>query len=360
MNQKGLICAMLLVLALSGCSVMDENTGGGREDIIITGEPAIDAAAIFYTTEELKALNLYRPSAALSTAASTATFSVIVNGPLSDRRLVRGKKLAVSAVRYGTAPEGEIYYVYYGLSTSTVTNRQELKATGYGNIVAIFDLPYSATAQRFYYRIKGSKGTVYDNAGAPFSMAIYDSAVSLRMQDGRLTLNYSGKAAGFNGSIHAGWNNWNNIFDAGMNYIDYPIAKYAQPGGYSTVSLSVPWWADYMDFVFWLNGSCDNNASKDWHYSMKPLVDANVSGSYNGKKLVNIYYANGSLNPVVAHYGYNGWLGVKDQELSYSYAGQWSGTAELPESSTSLDVCFRDHNNNWNNNFGKNWSFQIK
>ncbi len=355
-----ILLAIGLVFGMSACSLMENSSVTEKSNVIITGEPAIDAASIFYSDDELKNLNLYAGGDAESRViASNTKLSVIVNGPLNDARLIRGKKLAVSALRGSAAPVGETYKVYYGIDASRMYDYKDLVTTGYGNMVAIFDLPYTPTSKRFYYYVVGNKGTTFNNNGIPFSLPIMDSAVSLRLYNNQITLNYSGPAAGDGCYLHSGWNNWSNVSDTGMTYIGYSITKYASPGGYASVVLNVPSWANYSDFVVKKGSLTDNNAGADWHYSLKPLVDVSWTDNSAGKKSVNIYYSAGTLNPPIAHYGINNWLETKDKQLSSTGGGQWASTVAINPNAATVNVCFKDAYGNWNNNFGKNWVFTV-
>ena len=190
-------------------------------------------------------------------------------------------------------------------------------------------------------------------------MKVFDSIASLRISGGRLTVNYSGKSLANGNYLHFGWNNWANVQDAGMTVVNIMRAQYAQPANYSYVTLDIPSWANYIDFVICGNGIWDNNNSQDWHYSIRPLIDAQVTSFWNGKKQVTVYYY-GSLNPVTVHSGIDGWKNVQDKALYMTYDNEWRVDLEVATNSKILNAAFRDNNNNWQNNFNSNWNINIE
>jgi hypothetical protein len=57
-------------------------------------------------------------------------------------------------------------------------------------------------------------------------------------------------------------------------------------------------------------------------------------------------------------YGSGSWEKVSDVPMRKTKDGGWSVTIQVEESS-SLNFCFRDDAQNWDNNAGKNWSYQV-
>ncbi|HEX7715003.1 MAG TPA: carbohydrate-binding protein [Bacillota bacterium] len=59
-----------------------------------------------------------------------------------------------------------------------------------------------------------------------------------------------------------------------------------------------------------------------------------------------------------AGYGVGEWEKVMDIPMRKTRDGGWSVTVQVEEPS-SFNFCFRDDAQNWDNNFGKNWVYQI-
>ena len=59
-----------------------------------------------------------------------------------------------------------------------------------------------------------------------------------------------------------------------------------------------------------------------------------------------------------AGYGNQGWENVMDIPMRKTRDGGWSVTVQVSEPS-SFNFCFRDNSQNWDNNNGKNWSYQV-
>lgn len=291
-------------------------------------------------------------------------------GPLSDRRLIRGKRVAVVARPLAPSPSrpprglpaGETYQVFYGNDPSRIFDWAELRPTEYGTLAAVFDLPTSTPGGRFYYRLVGSKGTVVDNGGFPFSQQVVDSAVRLGVEGGRLLLRYSGPAAGPDSRLHAGWNGWKTVFDMGMASIDQGAAKYGSPGGFTSALLEVPSWATSIDFVVFHRDSCDNHGGRDWRFSLKPLVDASVREKSDGLQTVDISYAWGALEAPIVRYGINDWLELADQPLSPlpGRPGAWETSLRVNADAAVLRLCFHDGKGRWENDGGRNWEFDVR
>lgn len=303
MKKVFFMMSIFAAILLASCSVNQQSEEVSSIEYNLTGNSAIDSSLPFLSREELEMFQLIRKSDVSSTSEKTASvegnvgpnkdmLSVNVYGPLHDQRLVKGKKIAVSLYKGNGGLTGT-WTVYYGYASQGLTHTVTLSQSTYGNYVAFIDLDY---ASMFYFKVVGGDGTVIDYNGQPFSARMYDQILSYTLQDGRLTINYSGPASGNDTSFHVGWNNWSETRDYSTYYDNWPIAKYAQPGGYNYTTIDVPWWANYIDFAIHGNGMWDNNKGLDFHTCIRPLVSAQVSSFWNNQKQVNIYYAGGRLH----------------------------------------------------------------
>lgn len=59
-----------------------------------------------------------------------------------------------------------------------------------------------------------------------------------------------------------------------------------------------------------------------------------------------------------AGFGSNGWEKVQDIPMRKTRDGGWSATIQVDEPS-NFNFCFRDEAENWDNNQGRNWSYQV-
>lgn len=59
-----------------------------------------------------------------------------------------------------------------------------------------------------------------------------------------------------------------------------------------------------------------------------------------------------------AGYGHGTWDKVMDVPMRKTRDGGWSISVQVEEPS-SFNFCFRDEAQNWDNNQGRNWSYQI-
>lgn len=76
--------------------------------------------------------------------------------------------------------------------------------------------------------------------------------------------------------------------------------------------------------------------------------------------LYNGLLSNSGADQVYLHYGYGtaqAWSGVKDVKMEKTERG-WVKKFTVDDSSR-LNLCFKDSANNWDNNNGINWSFEI-
>jgi len=367
MLGKNLMSLVVLTMVFFGaCSLASEDqTAESAVPVktvtyVKTGNPAIDSSVYYMSESSLRLFGLIRSENKEMSVKGNAgpyigTYSLDVYGPLHDERLVKNRRAAISVYKAVGGMSGT-WTLHYGFSEGQLDHSVQLLEGTYGNYAVMIDIP---NVTKLYFRVEGSDGTVLDNNGSPYVMAVYDSIVSYKYENGKLTVNYSGPAAGNGAKFHLGWNNWNNVGDYNTYYYDWPIMKNAEPNGYNSASIDIPWWANYVDFAVNLNGLWDNNAGKDFHSSVRPLVDARLSGYWNGKRNYNIYYANGNLNPVKVHYGTDGWQNVGDADMQVSYDGSWNARLNLDVSADTLDLVFTDGKGNWDNNFGQNWSFDV-
>jgi hypothetical protein len=59
-----------------------------------------------------------------------------------------------------------------------------------------------------------------------------------------------------------------------------------------------------------------------------------------------------------AGYGHERWENVIDIPMKKTRDGSWSITVQVNEPS-NFNFCFRDSAQNWDNNQGRNWSYQV-
>lgn len=93
---------------------------------------------------------------------------------------------------------------------------------------------------------------------------------------------------------------------------------------------------------------------KDIYFNTDKLVEnTSVKVSYTGK------FYQGENEKVYLHYGYGkDWNNVNEIEMKKTDLGY---QAELNlAGSDSLNFCFKNQNNEWDNNFGNNYSFDIE
>ncbi|MFZ5647633.1 MAG: carbohydrate-binding protein [Bacillota bacterium] len=82
------------------------------------------------------------------------------------------------------------------------------------------------------------------------------------------------------------------------------------------------------------------------------------------EEITILYYgllARSGADQVYMHVGYGDageWRKVSDLKMSRTGWG-WVKTLEVPEDESRFNFCFRDSANNWDNNNGINWSFEI-
>lgn len=370
MNILGFLVTM--VVLFSGCSMV---TDGGvkvlEREVVLTGEPAVDASIPFLSEIELKSAGIIAPG--LETEAVISNTAVSVYGPLHDRRAVRGKKLEFSYFANNTALT---YTLRYGYSPTTLTSSIVLAAnTNNGNRKALITVPANA-GDRLYFKITDSAGNTYgDYNGQPYYVRVYDRIVSYGYAmpynpvyapgvAGYLTVNYAGPVSGAATILHYGFDNWQNVKDTNMQY--YTASAYYGAADYASVTLELTSTVSMLDFVFRSGNAWDNNGGADFHQTLKPLVICDTTSLSASGKYVNILYANGRLNaPIFAHYGTDGWKGVNDVQLyTETYQGSWLGyytkSVRIDPNARVFDVCFRDQNNNWENNGGKDWHFDVE
>lgn len=315
----------------------------------------------------MKTLALAPIALATTMLASTAlAANATVTGPLGDAQIVRGKKLGMSYLHYGSsgADTTSTVTVHYGFR-GTTDQSVVMSSTGYGNRVAFLDVP--ADAAGFWYTLSVSDGSVQSNDGQPFALRVLDRAVSIaKTAPGASTImvKYAGPVTTtYDTYLHLGWNNWNDVGDAFMSRTEFSYGKAGVYYDYNYVELSPPWWASYLDFVFKDargGGTWDNNGGADWHQSVRPLVTTSVNDQGTGLTYVTVTYADGSLSPAILHHGTDGWQGVTDVAMQPASGIGYQVYLTLPSSKQTLDFVFTDGNGHWDNNFGMNWSIVLR
>lgn len=80
-----------------------------------------------------------------------------------------------------------------------------------------------------------------------------------------------------------------------------------------------------------------------------------------GKRIVLIYH--GWLicgaTTIIMHWGYNHWNSITDTSMTRDSNGTWQATILIPSDATTLNIAFRDQNNNWDNNQTVNYNLDI-
>ena len=57
-------------------------------------------------------------------------------------------------------------------------------------------------------------------------------------------------------------------------------------------------------------------------------------------------------------YGFDHWMEVQDIKMKKGRDGSWSASLVV-DNSTRLNFCFHDGADHWDNNYGRNWSYDI-
>ena len=70
--------------------------------------------------------------------------------------------------------------------------------------------------------------------------------------------------------------------------------------------------------------------------------------------------AEAGSNKIYLHVGYgtNEWEKIEDIPMRKTKDGGWSAKVHISEPS-SINFCFRDDAENWDNNNGRNWTYQV-
>jgi len=70
--------------------------------------------------------------------------------------------------------------------------------------------------------------------------------------------------------------------------------------------------------------------------------------------------AQSGADQVILHYGYGpgNWRSVSDVPMERTESGEWRVELVVDEPGR-LSFCFKDTANNWDNNYGRNWSYKI-
>lgn len=107
-------------------------------------------------------------------------------------------------------------------------------------------------------------------------------------------------------------------------------------------------------------------------FRYKDMADANYPGGVvvdptpitAGEEITVLYnglLAQSGADQVYLHVGYgmaDHWNAVADMRMAKTGWG-FVKTMSVPDASTRLNFCFKDTAENWDNNNGDNWSFQI-
>ena len=59
-----------------------------------------------------------------------------------------------------------------------------------------------------------------------------------------------------------------------------------------------------------------------------------------------------------AGFGYGAWEKISDIPMRKDKNGNWSASVDIDDPSR-FNFCFRDDENNWDNNEGRNWTFEV-
>jgi len=164
---------------------------------------------------------------------------------------------------------------------------------------------------------------------------------------------------------HWGYDGWKGVTDSNM------ISK---GNNIWEVTLTVPTAAtSKLDIVFTNGSAWDNNNSKDWSVAVTkdvtpdPIPTTTFSYTPEAPKAgssvtITYYAANRPLqgsSRVLAHWGYDGWKGVTQTEMTSKGNNVWQVTLTVPTAATSkLDVVFTN-GSAWDNNNSKDWSIAI-
>lgn len=70
--------------------------------------------------------------------------------------------------------------------------------------------------------------------------------------------------------------------------------------------------------------------------------------------------AQSGANKVYLHVGYgtNQWENIEDIPMRKMKDGSWAAKVQVSDPS-SFNFCFRDDAENWDNNYGRNWTYQV-
>ena len=93
---------------------------------------------------------------------------------------------------------------------------------------------------------------------------------------------------------------------------------------------------------------------KDIYFNTDKLIEnTKVKVSYTGK------FYQGNNDKVFLHYGYgSNWNNVNEIEMAKTDLGYQAELDLLGED--TINFCFKNQNNEWDNNFGKNYIFDIE
>ena len=93
--------------------------------------------------------------------------------------------------------------------------------------------------------------------------------------------------------------------------------------------------------------------------SIKPMpitVGSDVKVKYKG------YLTQHNPDSIIMHVGYgknNSWTHITDVVMKPSQDA-WEGKINVKQYDSRLNLCFKDNHDHWDNNYGNNWSFEIR
>lgn len=72
--------------------------------------------------------------------------------------------------------------------------------------------------------------------------------------------------------------------------------------------------------------------------------------------------AKSGAQQVYVHVGYGkgSWSNISDLAMQRLPDGRWETVFLIPDETDRLNLCFKDNGDNWDNNSGMNWQFDLK
>ena len=208
--------------------------------------------------------------------------------------------------------------------------------------------------------LDGHYATILEQSGGPLvsgsSLPTVSSNPSPLTAGQTASIYYDGSlaASATSMTMHWGYNNWNSTTNTTMT-------KEANGSWKATVTVPV---GTQLNAVFEnQSGTYDNNGGNN--YNMEIQMPSNVTtnpSKLTAGQTATIYYY-GSLAPTATsidmHWGYNGWTGVTDTQMSKQSDGAWAATITIPTGATQFDVAFEDQSGNWDNNGTLNYDVPV-